>query len=240
MKASLLLSRPQTAALLATEEADVGRHHGHGLNPTKAKDGGIRYEPGHVRQLIMAEARPETAVVSGEVTAEAFKLFQKPMPLPDVAIALRLAAPTVIALREQFDRLAGTLSLGRETVRQLEAALGMRLRSPAAIASLAESLTEQAVSPARTGPLQSAPEVEAAHVIDAVTGKPRPLTEQEAEEGLSAARAAWARATAPAQPGPSPVVNVGQEALEVAPSEPAPGERPAGAPASGTTVTKAN
>jgi hypothetical protein len=129
------LSRSQVAVLLGATDRQVAKMDGRQLHPTRAPDRVWRYDPAEVRALLSgpgaaSERGAPRALVDGEVTAEVFALFEAGKPLPQVAIATKQTAATIMQLRAEYDAMVGGLLLRADTVADLRTLAGADARTP--------------------------------------------------------------------------------------------------------------
>jgi hypothetical protein len=128
------LTRGQVAELLGIPESDVGRMDGRLLHPVRTGDRRWLYELTELRALLdrsngTSGGKP---IVSGETTAQVFELFEAGKTLAQAVIATQQTADTIMHLRAQYDRMAGTMVLSSETVLQASegARQGVSTRDP--------------------------------------------------------------------------------------------------------------
>jgi hypothetical protein len=124
------LTRAQVAELLGVPESEVGRMDGRLLRPVRTGDRRWLYDLGEIRALLDRSSGPSGTrpVVSGETTAQVFELFEGGKTLAQAVIATQQTADTIMHLRAQYDRMAGTMVLSSETVSQLRKAIGREFR----------------------------------------------------------------------------------------------------------------
>lgn len=128
------LSRSQVAELLGMSDREVAKMDGRQLHPTRAPDRVWRYDPAEVRALLVsalgggdkAGLRP---LVDGEITAAVFALFEAGKSLPQVAIATRQTATTIMHLRGEYDGMVGGLLLPTDAAAELRTLAGADARS---------------------------------------------------------------------------------------------------------------
>jgi hypothetical protein len=122
------MGRAQVAELLGVTEHDVAKLDGKQLHPTRASDRSWKYEPGEVRALIDARlglgGHRDVSGADGDTTAAVFALFEEKQREPQVVIATKQTAATITALRVEYDRMIGSLTLDGDVMGELGAVLG--------------------------------------------------------------------------------------------------------------------
>jgi hypothetical protein len=163
------MGRAQVAELLGVTEHDVAKLDGKQLHPTRASDRSWKYDPGEVRDLIDARlgvtAPRLTSGADGETTAAVFALFEEKQREPQVVIATKQTAATITALRAEYDRMIGSLTLDGDAVSELAAILG---KSPASGPELV-ALVRARLDAARREALEEA--MDFGEVVDHRTGE---------------------------------------------------------------------
>jgi hypothetical protein len=194
------LTRAQVAELLGIPESEVGRMDGRLLHPVRTGDRRWLYDLGELRALLDRSNGPGVArlVISGETTAQVFELFEAGKTLAQAVIATQQTADTIMHLRAQYDRMAGTMVLGAETVSQLRRAIGREFR-PETLAEVVQSALHQMFQEGREDA------AELGFVRDSKTGEMKPIFLR-SPRAIGGAAAAFTSSPARDAPPTAPVV----------------------------------
>jgi hypothetical protein len=163
------LSRPSVAALLRLMEEQVERMHGRELHPQRAADRSWRYSPNEVSTLAFG------GTADGAAAARVFALFEKEVPSQKVVIETQQTPEAVMALREKWDRMAGSMVLSPEAASTLRRLLGAEAldSSEALLAALKAHSEARFNAGFREGEAYSA---DYGEVINPQTGERRRIT----------------------------------------------------------------
>jgi hypothetical protein len=106
---STWLTRPQVAALIGMTEEEVAALDEKVLRPVREGDRSWRYDPTEVGTYLRRGAG--AAVDAGEIAAKAFEMFEAGKNEVAVVVATRRIPSEVHALRVEYDKMAGALTL---------------------------------------------------------------------------------------------------------------------------------
>lgn len=164
------LTRTQVAQLLEISDREVAKLDGRQLHPSRAPNRAWLYDPAEVRSVLMNAAAIQTTELDGDVTAAAFAMFEARKSLPKVVVALKAPAHVVMRLREQYDRMRGSLTLAGTALSALKRLLGeSALRDGNDVISATQRALEAKLEEGRLDA------TEFGVVLDETTGKMRPV-----------------------------------------------------------------
>jgi hypothetical protein len=170
--ASVTFSRRQVAALLGIEESQVKGKDNDVFHPDKAPDGSLRYSADEV--LAVLERPDDTAggTPSGTVCATAFELFMAGKSLAETVIALKQPPAVVLALRAEFDSMAGCLTVSQATVSMIEKASRQVVRSEEQLLTLISGLQRECEAAYEQGFAEGN---DTGKILDPITGNMIPV-----------------------------------------------------------------
>jgi hypothetical protein len=173
------ITRRQAATLLGMTEHDLIRLDGKLLHPRQRADRAWLYDPDELRGVLGGGAKPANDVGSsdGDVTAAAFALFEDGKTQPQVVIATKQTAATIVELRREYDAMVGAVTLRGPTLDRLRQILDI---GDAPVGEdvpdrVAARLAERYETGFRDGFEEAQ---DCGDIVDPVTGQRRPVSAQ--------------------------------------------------------------
>lgn len=168
------LSRSQAAEILGVTEREISKMDGRQLNPRRAADRRWVYDISEIRALLDGAGVPGAssaarAIVDGEISAAAFELFEAGKTLPQVVIATRQTAATILHLRAEYDGMLGTMNLSAKAVARLRKMLGDSSWNGDGLVDAVDRAIVRTFNEGR------ADAAECGQILDRTTGKMRPI-----------------------------------------------------------------
>lgn len=168
------LSRSQAAEILGVTEREISKMDGRQLNPRRAADRRWVYDISEIRALLDGRgahgaASPARTIVDGDISAAAFELFEAGETLPQVVIATRQTAATILHLRADYDGMLGSMSLSAKAVARLRKMLGDSSWDGDGLVDAVDRALVRSFNEGR------AEATDCGQVLDRTTGKMRPI-----------------------------------------------------------------
>jgi hypothetical protein len=170
--ASVTFSRRQVAALLGIEESQVRGKDNDVFHPERGPDGSLRYGADEVLAVLERPDDTADAAPSGTVCATAFELFIAGKSLAETVIALKQPPAVVLALRAEFDSMAGCLTVSQATVSMIEKASRQVVRSEEQLLTLISGLQREREAAYEQGFAEAN---DTGKILDPITGNMIPV-----------------------------------------------------------------